>query len=161
VSLIVYILLIMIYMGFEAIKHKKQLAIGHETAVVIIIGFVLSRVYAVSSLEAKSLPMLNDQVFFYICMPALFFTMGFSMRSRHFFRNIGKIIMFGVVGTIIQFVLTSFLTRLWFWWNGTLTQYDPATGTYSPFTMSWLQIMLMSSLLCASDEIAAETCVDP
>ena len=95
---LVIIFMLMIYMGFETFKHQRQLAIGHATAVVILIGFLLSYVF---DAEARTALIFNDSVFFYICLPALLFTIGFSMQHRHFFRNFKRILMFGVVGTFI------------------------------------------------------------
>lgn len=45
--------------------------------------------------------------------------------------------------------------------QGEVSFWNSETQDYEGFTMTWSQVMLMSSLLCASDEIAAESCVDP
>ena len=154
---LVIILMLMIYMGFEAFKHKRKLAIGHETTVVILLGFGLSRVA-----KGNDTPVFNELIFFYICLPALLFTVGYSMRHRHFFRNIKRIMVFGVLGTFVQFLVTTVLSHIWIniMRGGYVIQWDPKTQQHSTLTMTWSQIMIMNSLLCASDEIAAQTSLD-
>lgn len=95
---IVIIFMLMIYMGFETFKHQRQLAIGHSTAVVILMGFLLSYFF---DAQAQTKLIFSDSMFFYIFLPSLLFTIGFSMQHRHFFRNFKRILMFGVVGTFI------------------------------------------------------------
>jgi NhaP-type Na+/H+ or K+/H+ antiporter len=160
---LVMIFMLLIYTGFEALKHKRKLAIGHETAVVILIGSVFSLFMADGSSKQSGDPIFNELVFFYICLPVLLFTIGFSMQHRHFFRNVKRIMIFGVVGTFVQFIVTTVLSYIWIdiMRGGYVIQWDPKTQQHSQLTMTWSQIMIMNSLLCASDEIAAQTSLDP
>lgn len=62
--------------------------------------------------------------------------------------------LFGVLGTFVAFfafsAMTIYLTKL-----GFMTQYDGATGEWSPLELTSPECMLMCSLLCSSDVIAA------
>jgi len=44
-GIIIIFLMLMVYMGFEAFKHKKDLSFGHEASLVTLIGFGVSYAY--------------------------------------------------------------------------------------------------------------------
>lgn len=44
-GVIIIFIMLMIYMAFEAFKHKKQLTFGHEASLVTLIGFGISYAY--------------------------------------------------------------------------------------------------------------------
>lgn len=52
----------------------------------------------------------NGTLFFYVCLPPIIFAAGFNMRQRRFFANIGYILFFGVLGTIVVFFAFAGLT---------------------------------------------------
>ena len=41
-GIIVVFIMLMIYMGFEAFKHKHELTFGHEASLVTLLGFIIS-----------------------------------------------------------------------------------------------------------------------
>ena len=51
-------------------------------------------------------------IFFQFMLPFLIFGVGYNMKRRRFFRNIGHIISNGLLGTIITFIILS--TFAWF-----------------------------------------------
>ena len=53
---------------------------------------------------------ISGDIFFYICLPPIIFSKGFNMRRRRFFRNIGYVLLFGIIGTVIIFFCFAGLT---------------------------------------------------
>ena len=126
------------------------------------VGFLVSQILTSNGYPIEEIPSFNDKVFFYICVPILVFSAGFSMHKQHFFRNIRRLILFGVIGTFVQFILSSLLTHAWVnYFKKDMVTWDPETGAYAPLALPWPQIMIMCALLVATDEIATESFVDP
>ncbi|CAF1274709.1 unnamed protein product [Didymodactylos carnosus] len=48
----------------------------------------------------------DAEIFFNIILPPIIFHAGYSMKRRHFFRNLGAILIFALLGTTIACVLT-------------------------------------------------------
>lgn len=44
-GIIIIFVMLIIYMAFEAFKHKKDLSFGHEASLVTLIGFGISYAY--------------------------------------------------------------------------------------------------------------------
>ena len=49
-------------------------------------------------------------IFFNFMLPFLILGAGYNMKRRRFFRNIGPILMLGVGGTLIAFIVIGLLT---------------------------------------------------
>ena len=106
----------------------------------------------------------NDNLFFYFCLPPLVFASGFNMKRKKFFENIGNILLFGVGGTVVTFVVFVSLTYILqgLITDGTIpiTQNNWATGVEKPIDLSLMEIMLMCALLCSTDVIAAVSMIN-
>ncbi|KAJ8543326.1 hypothetical protein K7X08_005849 [Anisodus acutangulus] len=50
----------------------------------------------------------DEQLFFIYVIPPIIFNAGFQVKKKHFFRNLGTIMLFGVLGTLISFGIISF-----------------------------------------------------
>lgn len=61
-------------------------------------------------------------LFFEFMLPFLIFGIGYNMKRRRFFRNLGPIIMNGVVGTTINFILLSGLA--WIFSNESIIRFE-------------------------------------
>lgn len=81
------------------------------------------------------------------------------MSRKKFFQNITNILLCGVFGTVTTFTVFSGLT-LWLNGSGYLTQFNGATGVESPLVLSDMEVLLMCSLLCSTDVIAAISMVN-
>ena len=109
-TMIIFFLLAFYVVIGSFMEHRKFL-IGHETGVAILMGFVISLIAWASGLDELSEDLkFNDDIFFYICLPPIIFASGFNMRRKKFFENIGYILLFGVIGTLITFTVFSAIT---------------------------------------------------
>jgi hypothetical protein len=81
------------------------------------------------------------------------------MRRKKFFNNIGTIMKFGFIGTIICFSIYTAMTygALKAGW---LTKYDDKLDKYVPLEMEIYEVLCICALLCSSDVIAAIAMVD-
>jgi sodium/hydrogen exchanger-like protein 6/7/sodium/hydrogen exchanger 8 len=86
------------------------------------------------------------------------------MYRQKFFNNIRNIVMFGVLGTFITFGSFFGLTTLAL---GTFTFYqtelssETGATTTTAVSFSMMEVLLMSSLLCSTDVIAAVSMLSP
>lgn len=104
----------------------------------------------------------SDDLFFYFCLPPIVFASGFNMQRKKFFSNIKNIVLFGLVGTIIAFVSFSGLTVLYkTYFNKEMTQTNGETGVTTILDLSTLEVIIMCSLLCSTDVIAAVSLISP
>ncbi len=80
------------------------------------------------------------------------------MRRKKFFSNIGSIMKFGFLGTIICFAVYTGMT--YFVNSQEWTFYTNSKGEHVPIKLSLYYILLICSLLCSSDVIAAISMID-
>ena len=48
-GIIIILIMLIVYMGFEAFKHKRGISFGHEASLVTLIGFGISYAFVLSS----------------------------------------------------------------------------------------------------------------
>lgn len=78
--------MLIIYMSFEAFKHKKGLTFGHEASLVTLIGFGISYAYqAAGEKDFANIMQFSDDLFFYFCLPPIIFANGFNLQRKKFF----------------------------------------------------------------------------
>jgi len=83
------------------------------------------------------------------------FSSGYNMYKKQFFTYILYICIFGVVSTLITYTIFSGLTYVSLAYFGELEKYNFITGETSYFTLQTREILLMCSLLCSTDVVAA------
>jgi len=150
----------LLYISLGVCLKKYKCSFGHEASFILIIGILLSWILKETSYYTGILNFLrfDDNLFFYVCLPPIVFASGFNMHRGEFFANIKIVIIFGVIGTMISFTcfsgLNILLKEIWPMrvWSGT-------TGKWSDLKLENTEIVLMSSLLCSSDVIAAVSLV--
>jgi NhaP-type Na+/H+ or K+/H+ antiporter len=105
----------------------------------------------------------NEQLFFYICLPPIVFASGFNMQRKDFFGNFRNVILFGIIGTFIAFFVFSGLTILYTQVisKGEVYMTNGGTGETTVLNLSVMEILIMCSLLCSTDTIAAISLLDP
>ena len=83
-------------------------------------------------------------------LPPIIFAAGYNLKKTNFMKNFGYITLFGVIGTLISFGVLSFLI---IFWNDLLL--EPG----SSMRLLKKECLLLASVLCATDTIAALTIV--
>lgn len=155
ISASIIMVLLFLYMFFAALIEKYHIPIGHEASLLVIIGFAVSYVaFLMGHHDFNMIMTFDHNFFFYFVLPPIIFASGFNMKRKEFFKNIGNILLFGLLSTVLQFVVFTFLT----WAVGTMDifwKYSSDTGIYEKFTLSLTEIMLLCSLLVCSDAVAA------
>lgn len=96
----------------------------------------------------------DDNTFFFVCLPPIVFASGFNMQRGNFFANIKNILLFGMVTTFLCFFIFSMATIL-IVNQGWMQQYNGRTGVWGPLSLTSAECLLMCSLLCSSDVVAA------
>lgn len=56
--------------------------------------------------------MFDNEVFFTLILPPIIFGAGYNLRRKFFFKYVFYILLFGVIGTIVNFALVAPLTML-------------------------------------------------
>lgn len=79
-------------------------------------------------------------------MPPIIFAAGYNLKKSNFVKNFGYITLFGVLGTLISFVV---LSAMIVFWNETLNDKD------SNMRLMTKECLLLASVLCATDTVAA------
>ena len=112
-GILIIFFMLMLYMLFEAYKHKKDLKFGHEASLVCVVGLAVSAImWSYSVGEFSDMMTFNDNLFFYFILPPIVFASGFNMYRKKFFGNLTNILLFGLVSTLITFALFSTFTML-------------------------------------------------
>ncbi|CDW83475.1 sodium hydrogen exchanger [Stylonychia lemnae] len=152
---IVIMLVLLFYMFVGSVLEKYHCKIGHEAGLVIIFGMLLSFLtFQTGHEDFNKLVTFDDNLFFYFCLPPIVFASGYNMKRRMFFRNFTNILLFGLFGTLITFSAFSIMTYIVCEFD-ILWKYNGHTGEYEQFTLSIMEILLMCSLLCCTDVVAA------
>jgi NhaP-type Na+/H+ or K+/H+ antiporter len=125
---IVIVLLIVLYILLGVALERCHCNFGHEASLVIIVGASISYLaYAIGFSQFNEAVSFDHNIFFYFCLPPIVFASGFNMKRKVFFENFTSVLIFGVLSTILQFVLFSvglyFINSL-----GLFTKYNFLTG---------------------------------
>jgi NhaP-type Na+/H+ or K+/H+ antiporter len=154
---VIFLCVIIFFVLVGSYMESKHLKFGHETAVVIIVGMLVSLMVSAwdSHDEGKRLVFqFNTAIFFDLLLPAILFAAGYNMRRKEFFKNFVNITKFGIFGSLFTFAIYVGLTKLLFAVVD-IEMYDPKTGLTEVFVLDTLEIMVVCSILVSSDIIAA------
>ena len=141
----------------------------HESGPAILLGAALGMLSQPSSSSSSSSPSssssssssssppspraleISDKTFFYFVLPPIIFASGYGLKKKRFFRNLRYITAMGVLGTLVQFGIT---TVSLYWGSRTLGIKLAVEGTPGA-NLSLHECMIISSCLAATDSVAA------
>jgi NhaP-type Na+/H+ or K+/H+ antiporter len=155
-----FLLFLALFFFVETCIEHYNPPIGHTTGVVIVVGIGISAaVYGLAQKYSEDQQWLDDlefddDLFFYFVLPLIIFPSGYNMRRKKFFSNIGTIMKFGFLGTIICFAV---YTALCYGASEAdlLTKPNPDGPGTVKVDFQIYEILSVCSLLCSSDVIAA------
>jgi NhaP-type Na+/H+ or K+/H+ antiporter len=106
----------------------------HQSSVAALIGLLIGGIMSNFNITI----LFNDSIFFYVVLPPIIFTAGYTLKKKKFFTYLHQIVLYGLVGSVVNFIFITF-----------------AAYHYQSITLSWNQALLLSSVLAANDEISA------
>uniref|UniRef100_A0A669B4X8 Sodium/hydrogen exchanger n=1 Tax=Oreochromis niloticus TaxID=8128 RepID=A0A669B4X8_ORENI len=97
--LIFIMLLTLTILTIWLFKHRRFRFL-HETGLAMIYGLLVGVILRFGIHAPKVT--FDPEVFFNILLPPIIFHAGYSLKRRHFFRNIGSILAYAFIGTVIS-----------------------------------------------------------
>ena len=120
--------LILCYIIISQQKASRNVAFGHEASYIALIGFLISlAAYMSNNNMIQENIIFDDNVLFYFCIPPIVFASGYNMRRKRFFQNFTNIMIFGIFGTLMTYIIFALVT-IWIHSYGWMTMYNAETG---------------------------------
>ncbi|XP_067911595.1 sodium/hydrogen exchanger 3 isoform X2 [Heterodontus francisci] len=120
---------------------EKVTSVVPESALLIVLGLILGGIVWAADHTASFT--LTPNVFFFYLLPPIVLDAGYFMPNRHFFGNLGTILMYAVIGTV---------------WNAATTGLSLygvfKTGIMGKLDAGLLEFLLFGSLIAAVDPVA-------
>jgi NhaP-type Na+/H+ or K+/H+ antiporter len=141
--------IVYIFVGI-AIHHYKEtyhhMPWIHESSVVCLVGVIMGGIIKITT----GVPITFDSnLFFYLVLPPIIFSAGYSLKRRNFFKYMDLIAFFGIVGTVVNFVLIA----------AGAYAYGRVVEWPGCFQLTWYEALVFSAVLTGSDEVSARSLV--
>ena len=118
----------------------------HESSVACLIGVLMGGVILWTTHETV---VFDYNLFFYLVLPPVIFSAGYSLKRKNFFKYMDLIAFFGIIGTILNFTLIA---------CGAYA-YGRLFGDHNWYRVSWNEALIFSAVLTGSDEVSARSMV--
>lgn len=104
VVVVLIIILLIVYIFIAQLIEEQKIDFLHESGIAILLGAISGIIF----LFVGSSPIsFSGEGFFYFVLPPIIFGAGYTLKRKNFFKNIGYITLFGVIGTLISMVVMS------------------------------------------------------
>ena len=127
---------------------RKQWFLLPESAASMIIGFLLGCFILAGSSDGNEADFVKFDItlFFFILLPPIILEAGYTLDRKSFFSNIGSILVYAVVGTILSTIVVGY------------GLYGAATNDVVPLNSNnALEALMFGSLISAVDPVATLT----
>ena len=104
----------------------------------------------------------DEKAFFYFLLPPIIFAAGYNLKRRNFFKNFPYIFIFGILGTIVTFIVILFLTDAVSGLDWIYIQSSPhALRNKTTIHLSMRDCLYFAATTCATDTVASLTILKP
>ncbi len=173
IATLIVILVMTVFTLSSSFFEKLHFHYLHESGMCMIIGLIFSFInYFFKPFGSDIVTKIpfNEEIFFNFILPPIIFAAGYNLRRKGFYKYFLYIMSFGLIGTIINFLLVTPLTYLcnkyhFFYINhigdkfSKLVQDNP--NIYNePLNFSLQEIILFASVISATDTVAALTFIN-
>jgi len=105
---VTFLIMMLFFFVVAAFIEKYKPQYGHETCYTILFGISVSLIlYASIGDSATKGFSFKSNFFFNFFLPPIIFNSGFTMYKKTFFKNLGNVAVFGLVVTLVCFVVYS------------------------------------------------------
>ena len=143
IEVLIAVATLLLYIFAAQLLENKKFDYLHESTVAILVGAAGG--ISLYELAGAAKIEFSTGIFFYIILPPIIFTAGYTLKSQQFFLNIGFILLYGVVGTFLSFLTLAALT-VFFVSNGAVV-------------LTTAECLLLASVLSATDTVAVITAI--
>ena len=171
-GLIIAIFILIVFVISPSLFEKFHFHYIHESGMCMLIGLIFSALdfYLRPDKDIASELKFDEHIFFNLILPPIIFAAGYNLKRKGFYKYFLYILSFGLLGTIINFLLVAPLTWLANHYNlfyvshvGHNLQYmvDENPNIYNQtLNFSIKEILLFSAMITATDTVAALTFVN-
>lgn len=148
----IIIIIFYVFASFAIHEYKRTVGTSpccHESSVATLLGVAVGSMLKLITGHSVT---FDKNLFFYLVLPPVIFSAGYSLRRRNFFRYFDLIFTFGILGTLMQFILVTVASKL-------IMQSCFNINDLNILKFNWIDAMLLSAVLSASDEVSAMSLV--
>ena len=107
---ILFAIMLTTYSLIGSYMEKAKPPIFHETGVIILIGITVSYIIHFQNEKNDKWFEFPKYLFFEVLLPLIILASGYNMKRKKFFQNMVNIVRFGVMGTVLTFIIYSSMT---------------------------------------------------
>jgi len=111
---LIAVVLLIVFILCGPFFEKIHFHYAHESGVVMLLGIAVTFVMNAISPRASFASSLDfsSELFFTLILPPIIFGAGYNLRRKFFFKYLFYILLFGVIGTVINFCLVAPFTMM-------------------------------------------------